>query len=192
MVLEDIRLNAQAAKLAAKDYMDMLVAAKTQTRQAEIQRYKRDLKRVDKRITELTKILAKLYEDLALEKISEERYQAMAPNYEREQAVLKAQRETLAAEIAQGEEIYDNIEQFLPIIWKYTNITELNAHILNELIEKIVVHEKAVTPDGVKSQQVDIYYKFIGYVNTSELLANYIEAVDQAPDGSKPVLILPA
>ena len=192
MVLEDIRLNAQAAKLAAKDYMDMLVAAKTQTRQAEIQRYKRDLKRVDKRITELTKILAKLYEDLALEKISEERYQAMAPNYEREQAVLKAQRETLAAEIAQGEEIYDNIEQFLPIIWKYTNITELNAHILNELIEKIVVHEKVVTPDGVKSQQVDIYYKFIGYVNTSELLANYIEAVDQAPDGSKPILILPA
>ncbi|MBD5085517.1 MAG: recombinase family protein [Clostridiales bacterium] len=192
LVLEDIRLNAQAAKLAAKDYMDMLVAAKAQTRQAEIQRYKRDLKRVDKRITELTKILAKLYEDLALEKISEERYQAMAPNYEREQAVLKAQRETLAAEIAQGEEIYDNIEQFLPIIWKYTDITELNAHILNELIEKIVVHEKVVTPDGVKSQQVDIYYKFIGYVNTSELLVNYIEAVDQAPDESKPILILPA
>ncbi|MDE6259793.1 MAG: hypothetical protein K2M42_02855 [Oscillospiraceae bacterium] len=68
LVLEDIRLNAQAAKLAAKDYMDMLIAAKTQTRQAEIQRYKRDLKRVDMRITELTKILAKLYEDLALEK----------------------------------------------------------------------------------------------------------------------------
>lgn len=137
-------------------------------------------------------IYTKLYEDAALEKISEERYQAMAPNYEREQAVLKAQRETLAAEIAQGEEIYDNIEQFLPIIWKYTNITELNAHILNELIEKIVVHEKVVTPDGVKSQQVDIYYKFIGYVNTSELLANYIEAVDQAPGESKPILILPA
>ena len=192
LVLEDIRLNAEAAKLATSKYMDMLVAAKTETRQAEIQRCKRDLKKVDKRITELTKILAKLYEDLALEKISEERYQAMAPNYEREQAVLKAKRETLAADIAQGEEIYDNIEQFLPIIWKYTDITELNAHILNELIEKIVVHEKVVTPDGVKSQQVDIYYKFIGYVNTSELLANYIEAVDQAPDEAKPVLILPA
>ena len=192
LVLEDIQLNAEAAKMATNDYMDMLVAAKTENRKAELQRCKRDLGKIDKRITELTKILTKLYEDLALEKISEDRYQTMAPGYEREQAILKAQRETLAAEIAQGEEIYDNIEQFLPIIWKYTNITELNAHILNELIEKKVVHEKVIAPDGTKSQRIDIYYKFIGYVNTSELLANYIEAVDQAPNPSAPLLILPA
>lgn len=68
--------------------------------------------------------------DLSPGKISEKRYQTMAPSYEWEQAVLKAQREDLAAEIAQGEEIYDYIEPFLPIIWKYTNITELNAHII--------------------------------------------------------------
>lgn len=138
----------------------------------------------------MTKVLTKLYEDLALEKISEDRYQTMAPDYEREQAILKAQRETLAAEIAQGEEIYDNIEQFLPMIWKYTNITELNAHILNELIEKIVIHEKVIAPDGTKSQRVDIYYKFIGYVNTSELLANYIEERAQTSVSSIPLLIL--
>ncbi len=126
LVPKVIRLNAEAAKLAT----GKLVAAKAEKRQSEIQRGKRDLKKVDKRITELTKILTKLYEDLALEKISEKRYQTMAPSYEWEQAALKAQREDLAAEIAQGEEIYDYIEPFLPIIWKYTNITELNAHII--------------------------------------------------------------
>ena len=42
---------------------------------------------------------------------------------------------------------------------------EVATHILNELIEKIVVHEKVVGPDGVKTQQVDIYYKFIGLIN---------------------------
>lgn len=56
------------------------------------------------------------------------------------------------------------MERFLPLIRKYTDITELKAHILNELIEKIVVHEKQVDGDGVKSQEVDIYYKFIGYI----------------------------
>ena len=136
-------------------------------------RCRRELKKVDKRIAELFKILNKLYEDAALEKISEERYQSMAPGYEREQAVLKEKREALTAEIAHSEEIYENIEAFLPVIWKYTNITELTPHILNELIEKIVVHEKVVAEDGSKSQQVDIHYKFIGCVNWKREPASY-------------------
>lgn len=79
----------------------------------------------------------------------------------------------MTAEIAQSEEIYENVEKFLPVIWKYTNLTELTAHVLNELIEKIVVHEKAVTADGSKSQQVDIYYKFIGCINRKRSPVSY-------------------
>ena len=76
-----------------------------------------------------------------------------------------ALREKLAAEIAKSDKVYENIERFLPLIWKYTGITELTPYILNELIEKIVVHEKTVGSDGIKTQQVDIYYKFIGCIN---------------------------
>lgn len=122
---------------------------------------------------------------MALERISEERYQAMAPGYEREQGVLSEQREKLAAEIAHSEEVYENIEKFLPVIWKYTDITELNAHILNELIEKIVVHEKEVGEDGVKSQRIDIYYKFIGYVDLGEMVKNGVWSVMDTPEGPK-------
>ena len=59
----------------------------------------------------------------------------------------------------------DNIQQFIPLVWKYTDLQELTPYVLNELIEKIVVHEKAIGPDGVKTQQVDIYYKFIGLIS---------------------------
>ena len=104
-------------------------------------------------MAELSKILNKLYEDLALEKISEERYQAMAPDYEREQILLREKREKLTAEIVQSEEIYENVEKFLPVIWKYTNLTELTAHVLNELIEKIVVHEKVVATDEARASR---------------------------------------
>ncbi|HJB53690.1 MAG TPA: recombinase family protein, partial [Candidatus Oscillibacter pullicola] len=173
LVLEDIRRNAIVARTNTGEYMDILIAAKTEKKKAETDRCRRELKKVDKRIAELSKILTKLYEDAALEKISEERYQSMAPGYEREQAVLKKKREELTAEIAHSEEIYENIEAFLPVIWKYTNITELTPHILNELIEKIVVHEKVVAEDGSKSQQVDIHYKFIGCVNWKREPASY-------------------
>ena len=192
LVLEDIRRNAQAAKLAEEDYMNMLVSMKTEKKEQELNRCRRELKKAEKRLGELEKILNKLYEDAALERISEERYQSMASAYEREQEALKAQREALSAEIAQGEEVYKNVEHFLPIIRKYTDITELNAHILNELIEKIVVHEKQVDGDGVKSQEVDIYYKFIGYINMKELLGNGVWCRQGPLDGSKTVLIKPS
>lgn len=116
----------------------------------------------------------------------------MAPGYEREQEILKGKREKLAAEIARSEEAYDNIEKFLPIIWKYTDIEELDARILNELIEKIVIHEKEVDKDGNKSQRIDIYYKFIGYVNMKEMLKNGVICQENTPDGPRLVRCRPA
>ena len=69
-----------------------------------------------------------------------------------------------------------------------TGITELTPYILNELIERIVVHEKAVGPDGVKTQQVDIYYKFVGCINQRRnggCTGEVIKA-DKAQPGSRP------
>lgn len=165
LVLEDIRRNALEARRHVGDYMDMLLAIKEDRQKEEIERCRRELKKADKRMEELTKILNKLYEDVALEKISEERYQAMAPKYEREQAELRGKREALSAEIARNDELYNNIQQFIPLVWKYTDLQELTPYVLNELIEKIVVHEKVIGTDGVKTQQVDIYYKFIGLIS---------------------------
>lgn len=171
LVLEDIRRNAIVAKKYTAKYMEMLVAAKEEKKKADTDRLKRELKAADKRIDELSKILTRIYEDVALERISEERYQAMAPGYEREQALLKAKRDELAREVESSEEVYENIEKFLPVIWKYTDIEKLDARILNELIDRIVVHEKELGPDGLKHQRVDIHYKFIGYVDIDGVLS---------------------
>lgn len=165
LVLEDIRRNALEARRHVGDYMDLLLAIKEDRQKEEIERCRRELKKADRRMEELTKILNKLYEDVALEKISEDRYQAMAPKYEREQAELRGKREALSAEIARNDELYNNIQQFIPLVWKYTDLQELTPYVLNELIERIVVHEKVIGPDGVKTQQVDIYYKFIGLIS---------------------------
>ena len=164
LVLEDIRRNAAISTLATDSYVKMLAEAKSENDKAAIARSQRELKKTDKRIAELDKILARLYEDLALEKITEDRYQAMALGYEQELDALKEKKKTLTSEIEKGRKVYENIDCFLPMIQKYTDIQELNARILNELIEKIVVHEKETNAEGEKYQQVDIYYKFIGYV----------------------------
>lgn len=170
LVLEDIRRNAQVAKLAAARYVGVLLRAKLEKEKGEKVRAERELKKAEKRIGELDKILAKLYEDQALGKISEVRYQAMAPGYEAEQASLQERVSQLREQLAHTQEVQDNVEQFVPLIQKYTDIQELTPHILNELIEKIVVHEKKVEEDGSKSQMVEIHYKFVGCIDLSAML----------------------
>ena len=86
-------------------------------------------------------------------------------------ADASAKRDELSREIESSEEVYENIEKFLPVIWKYTDIEKLDARILNELIDRIVVHEKELGPDGLKHQRVDIHYKFIGYVDIDGVLS---------------------
>ncbi len=165
LVRNDIRRHARAALVAHEEYLDMLIALKDRKKQNDVERCRRTLTRVNKRMAELTKILNKLYEDVALEKISEERYQAMAPGYVEEQRTLAETRAQLEREIFQSSEAHENIEKFISLIRKYTDVEELNAYVLNELIEKIVVHEKVIEEDGTKSQQIDIYYKFVGLIN---------------------------
>lgn len=113
------------------------------------------------RITEIGRVLDKLYEDNALRRISDERYGQMSQNYEQELEELRksvlAKREEIAALKAKN----DAADRFISVIDKFTEIKELNAEMLNELIERIVVHHKEKV-NGRMYQQVEIYYRFVG------------------------------
>ena len=122
-----------------------------------------------------------LSDDRALERIGEERYQSMSTGYELEQRELKEKRQALETAIGQAEEVYSNVENFAKLICRYTDVRELDAKILNELIDRIVVHEKVTNPDGQKSQQVDIHYKFIGFVPVTLNFMNLLSCPAEYP-----------
>ncbi len=189
LVLEDIRRNASWAKIAERDYAQMLINAKQSQQRQDTERQKRELKRVEKRLSELEKISNKLYEDRALEKITEERYQSMMPGYEQERAALLETQKALTEAISASEQVYEDVEAFLPLVRQYTDIQELNAHILNELIEKIVVHEKERDEDGNVTQQVDIHYKFIGYIDPRAMMDALSAPADDS-EKAKPMAII--
>jgi DNA repair exonuclease SbcCD ATPase subunit len=177
--LEDIRRNASAASSQKKAYLDRLTELRTDKQKKETERYKRELKSADKRIGQLDTTIAKLFESSALGRISEERCQSMLQVYEMEQQELKQRRIALAEAIEQAEMAYSNVENFVELIRRFTDIQELDTHILNSLIDRIVVHEKETLADGGKSQRVDIHYKFIGYMPLGEILmgANSINGI---------------
>jgi 3-hydroxyacyl-CoA dehydrogenase len=124
----------------------------------------KDAEKAKKRIKSLDDIIKKLLEQNALGRISDERFCALSAEYEAEQNALTRQIAEANENMSKAQEGKETVDAFTGLIDKYVGVTELNARILNELIEQIVVHDR-VTVDGEVRQQVDIYYKFIGMSN---------------------------
>lgn len=130
----------------------------------ETSQTKKEIKASEKRLGELVRLIMKLYEEYASERISGDNYSIMVDKYQREQSELKQKVDKLNAFLAKNDETARNADEFMRLIGHHTNVTELTSALVNQLITKIAVHE-AQKADGVKTQQVDIYWRFIGNVN---------------------------
>lgn len=125
----------------------------------ELKKAKKLVGQYSKRTAELDRLFIRLYEDNVSGKISDERFDMLSQKYETEQQEIKKNLSELTVFIGSKEKKIADVTQFLSIVRKYTNITELTPEIMHEFIEKIVVH----APDkssGHRRQQVDIYYRF--------------------------------
>ena len=94
-----------------------------------------------KRLKELDNLFAKLYEDRAKNAVTERNYAMLSGKYQDEQLQLETDIKRLQDTLTKTAEVKDNTERWVALIRKYTNLTELTAPLLNELIDKIVVHE---------------------------------------------------
>ena len=93
--------------------------------------------------------------------LSDNRFRELSARCEDEQAKLKTRLEELKSQVDQKEETENNLSRFVDEAKRYTNIKELDREILNRLIDKIVVSD-SVTENGVKTQKIRIFYKFLG------------------------------
>ena len=130
-------------------------------------RQRQQLQKEEHRSKEIDSIIQKLYEDNLLGKISDERFVKLSQSYEEEQKQLQTSISDLTEKLAKQQEDSLNISKFMTRILKYTELPELSVEIVNELIDKIVIHK----PTGTKRNriiQIDIYYNFIGKLNNEK------------------------
>ena len=106
-------------------------------------------------------IIQKLYEDNVVGKISDERFAKMSSTYEIEQKELERRVFELKSIIESTKEKSLNAQHFLTLVKKYTDIRELNAEIIREFVEKIIVL-KAEKENGKRVQRIQIIYNSIG------------------------------
>ena len=115
-----------------------------------------------KRITELNRLLKKLYENYALERIPEARFDTLSAQYEKEQTQLE---EAVLEEQRQLDEMHSGkakVEQFMALIERYRDCIEDSDEVLRQFVEKVVVHETTKDEDGERSREIEVYLNFIG------------------------------
>ena len=156
---EDNHSNQSSIIICSKHFLekaDALIPQKSS-------RYpmKRKLNKDKRRCEELDTIIKKLYESYAVGRIGEERFDTLLAGYEQEQTALRQSVTEAEAALDSFEQDTANVERFLALAKKYTDFSELTTPMINEFIEKIIVHAPEKI-DGDRTQQVDIYLKFIG------------------------------
>ena len=129
---------------------------------------KKELEAAEKRISELSAIFKRLYEDSVSGRISDERFTELSANCEAEQQELKERVARIQAELSKAQEATVNAEKFMNIVRKHMNFEELTHTLLREFVEKIVVHECSYDENGTRRQDIEIYYSFVGKVDLPE------------------------
>ena len=129
-----------------------------------VDKAKADIVTLKRRDEDLDTLFKRIYEDMVSGRLSAERFDKLSTEYEEEQRQVKQAIVELQTLIDNGEQNEVDLQEFLRNIRKYTDPTELTAEILNDLVDKIVIH----APDkssGHRKQKIEIYYKAVGIIN---------------------------
>ena len=161
LILDTIRTVSAYAISDEKGFIEKIRAASQIRQDNAAKELKRKLNRDRKRSAELDGLIQKLYESYATGNLTEKRFKLLSDGYEREQEELDAAIEREQAELDTFNADTDRADQFLEMVKRYTDFSVLTTPMIMEFVDKIVVH----APDrssGERTQEVDIYLKFIG------------------------------
>ncbi len=164
-VLDRLQFWSDLAQKDEKNLLERLLQTGDKMRQAEKKKQASDLRKAEKRKSTVNDLFIRRYEDWSAGRITESNFNMLSERYQAEQVELDEKIAALKAAMEENAQSTENAEKWVKLIGKYSNITELDAPLLNTLIEKIVIHEGVKGPDKKRTQEVEIYYRFVGKIN---------------------------
>lgn len=163
LLLQDLQRVTSFAREHEDEFLQLITSNSEKELNKELKDCHKEYEQAKARTAKLDTIIQRLYEDNVEGKISDERFIKMSATYEAEQKELTARVTDLQDFIDHTKEKSLNAEHFLSLVRKYTDIKELNAEIIREFVEKIIIF-KAEKVDGHRTQRIQIIYNCIGAV----------------------------
>ena len=161
LILTAIREVSTYVREDEKEFIRIVRDAASAGQEQTAREKKKRLRQVEKRIGELDELIRKLYEGNATGKIPDKHFNRLLVEYDTEQSALEQEAAELKEGITTQAEDGMRAQRFVSLVRRYTSFDELTAPMLNEFIEKVIVHE-ADKSTGDRRQKVDIYFNFIG------------------------------
>lgn len=161
LVLETIKAVSDYVITNEEEFINRIYSSSRDKQKESIRSLKRKIAQDTKRVNELNMLMKKLYEDNISGKLSDKRFEFMLSEFENEQDTLEISMENAKVEIEKYESDTVRADKFIELVKRYTDFSELTTPMLNEFVEKILVHE-ADYSSGERVQEVEIYLNFIG------------------------------
>lgn len=161
VVLGEIKRLTKYASHYEDEFLQAVMGSTQKTAESEHKRKQKELAAMQARDNELDGLFERIYEDNLSGKLSDERFAKMSQRYEAEQAELAERMKTIRKEIEKLNSESVSTDMFLSTVRKYTRAKKLTPRMLNELIQRIEVHQ-AEKIDGEWVQKLTIHYNCIG------------------------------
>ena len=162
LVSDTLRAIAEYSRNDRTEFIHTVQETQVAQQSADISKKRRRLAAAQKRAGELEKLICKIYEDNALGKLPDARYRALDAQYAKEQDALEIEIAELEKAVTGYEQSQKSAEKFIALIDKYENFDTLTNTMLNESVEKILVHERARKGSQDTTQEIEIYFNFLG------------------------------
>ena len=162
LISDMLKAIAEYARHDRAEFVRVVQEAQSSQQTAEVRKNRTRLATAKQRLAELETLLCKIYEDNALGKLSDSRYQTLGSQYDSEQSKLTAEVFALEKSIHGYEKHEKDADRFISLIDKYESFDNLTIAMLNEFIEKILVHERDRKGSRETTQEVEIYFNFVG------------------------------
>lgn len=161
IVLNEIGLHAKKAELNRDALALRLASDEAASMTGAEVRLKSEISACGQRINEIDLVFNRLYEDRIKGNITEQRFLYLSRQYEDEQAMLKSSYEEKVKRLETVADSSKDADYWKGMVKKYTQISELDRGILNELVDRILVGGRKVN-DGCIIQEVKMVFKFSG------------------------------
>ena len=162
LVSDTLRAIAEYSRNDRTEFIHTVQETQVAQQSADISKKRRHLAVAQKRAGELEKLICKIYEDNALGKLPDARYRALDAQYAKEQDALEIEIAELEKAVTGYEQSQKSAEKFIALIDKYENFDTLTNTMLNEFVEKILVHERSRKGSQDTTQEIEIYFNFLG------------------------------
>lgn len=166
IILDDLKRVTHYARQKEKLFAEHITRKNSAETRQEITRVQREIDALKRRDGELTSLFKRLYEDNVLGRIPNEHFRLLSSEYTTEQAQLRESLPKLEKRLEQLQNSLTNVAQFIDKAKRYSSITEVTPEILRLFVEKIVVGEKSKKYSRTAEQDICIYYRDIGLMDT--------------------------